>query len=87
MGKVFSLKPRVSEIEGKPAEKWLRENNEIIVIPRNDGVAVKNVCCTDIKVNGKNGRDKFVPMSTAVLLQPNENSIIKICGHLFTLIL
>ena len=83
--KLFSLKAFLSKIEGKPADNWLKENNEITVIQRKDGVVVKNICCDNLQVNGKGGEYKFVPMSTSVLLQPDENSIIKINGYLFIL--
>lgn len=83
--KLFSLKPFLSKIEGKPADKWLEENDEIKVIPRDDGVSVTNICCIDLQVNGKGGEFKFIPMSTTVLSKPDENSMIKINGYLFTL--
>lgn len=83
--KLFSLQAALSEIEGKPANKWLEENEEVIVNKRKDGVVVRNICCINLYVNGKSDKFKQVPMSTAVLLKPEENSKIKIGDYIFTL--
>jgi hypothetical protein len=88
MKAVFSLKSfSKKKIQGQSPDKWLASLNEISVHPREDGVLVKNVCCPDVQVTEKEKKQtKYVPLAGSVLLLPEKNPIIFVCGHAFRVV-
>ncbi len=70
-------------IEGQPAKRWLENHPDFTIIPREDGVIVKNICCPEMEALCHGNRGKNVPMATSVLLTPEGKFGIRIYGHLF----
>ena len=52
----------LSESRGKRNLKWLRENSDVKIDYRDDGICIHNICAMKVSAR-KNGEIKEIPMS------------------------
>lgn len=83
--KIFDLQPKRKKIKGMPANQWLAKNEEILLHRREDGIVVKNICCSDVRVGNSEGKERPVPFAGTAILAPEGHIYIRIYGYVFIL--